>query len=40
MIRFVIPLIAVLLFFMEPVFSLFSPIEHWIVLVIRLFRVL
>ncbi|WP_203246793.1 rod shape-determining protein MreD [Sporosarcina beigongshangi] len=27
MIRFVIPLIAVLLFFLEPVFSLFSPIE-------------
>ena len=27
MIRFVIPLVAVLLFFMEPVFSLFSPID-------------
>lgn len=27
MIRFVIPLIAVMLFFLEPVFSLFSPIE-------------
>ena len=27
MIRFIIPLIAVLLFFLEPVFSLFSPIE-------------
>ncbi|WP_342505308.1 rod shape-determining protein MreD [Sporosarcina sp. FSL K6-2383] len=27
MIRFVIPLIAVILFFLEPVFSLFSPIE-------------
>ena len=27
MIRFIIPLIAVLLFFFEPVFSLFSPIE-------------
>ncbi len=27
MIRFVIPLIAVLLFFLEPVFSLFSPID-------------
>ncbi|KXH87323.1 rod shape-determining protein MreD [Sporosarcina sp. HYO08] len=27
MIRFVVPLIAVLLFFLEPVFSLFSPIE-------------
>lgn len=27
MIRFVIPLIAVILFFMEPIFSLFSPIE-------------
>ena len=27
MIRSIIPLIAVLLFFLEPVFSLFSPIE-------------
>ncbi|MFJ7933534.1 rod shape-determining protein MreD [Sporosarcina sp. NPDC096371] len=27
MIRFVIPLLAVLLFFLEPVFSLFSPID-------------
>lgn len=28
MIRFIIPLIAVVLFFMEPFFSLFSPIER------------
>ncbi|PIC80635.1 rod shape-determining protein MreD [Sporosarcina sp. P18a] len=27
MIRFIIPLIALLLFFLEPIFSLFSPIE-------------
>ena len=27
MIRFVVPLIAVLLFFLEPVFSLFSPVD-------------
>ncbi|PIC98801.1 MULTISPECIES: rod shape-determining protein MreD [unclassified Sporosarcina] len=27
MIRFIIPLIAVLLFFLEPIFSLFSPID-------------
>ncbi|ARD47033.1 rod shape-determining protein MreD [Sporosarcina sp. P33] len=27
MIRFIIPLIAVILFFLEPIFSLFSPIE-------------
>ncbi|MDV6377219.1 rod shape-determining protein MreD [Sporosarcina sp. GW1-11] len=27
MIRFVIPLIAIVLFFLEPIFSLFSPIE-------------
>ncbi|PIC70709.1 rod shape-determining protein MreD [Sporosarcina sp. P16b] len=27
MIRFIIPIIAILLFFLEPIFSLFSPIE-------------
>ena len=37
MIRSIIPLIAVLLFFLEPVFSLFSPMDIGGT-VIRLFR--